>query len=193
MELECKLAVDSHEPVRDALRTAGATRVGRVREFNRLFDRADGSLRAAGCGLRVRQVTLLEGDGPGSSVTYKGPVQKGAFKLREEIETSVADPAAMEKLLIALGFKVHVAFEKLRETWRLGGCLVELDELPQLGEFVEVEGPDDASIKLVIKQLHLEKAIHIRENYVTLVARTGEANAEGCVELRFRTPDGSPG
>lgn len=187
MELECKLAVDSHEPVRDALRAAGATRVGRVREFNRLFDRADGSLRDAGCGLRVRQVTLLEGDGPGSSVTYKGPVQKGAFKLREEIETAVADSEAMEKLLVALGYKVHVSFEKLRETWRLGGCLVELDELPQLGEFVEVEGPDDTSINRVIEHLQLEKAIQIRENYVTLVARTGEANADGCVTLCFET------
>ena len=177
--------MDSHDPVRDALRTAGASRVGRVREFNRLFDRADGSLRAAGCGLRVRQVTLLEGDGPGSSVTFKGPVQKGAFKLREEIETPVGDPAAMEKLLIALGYKVHVAFEKLRETWRLGGCLVELDELPRLGEFVEIEGPDDASIQRVIEQLRLKDAVHIRENYVTLVARTGEANADGCVTLYF--------
>lgn len=185
MELECKLAVDSHEPVRDALRAASATRVGRVREFNRLFDRADGSLRAAGCGLRVRQVTLLEGDGPGSSVTFKGPVQKGAFKLREEIETAVADPDSMEMLLVALGYRVHVAFEKLRETWRLGGCLVELDELPRLGEFVEIEGPDDASIQRVMDQLHLEKAIQIRENYVTLVARTGETDADGCVTLCF--------
>lgn len=185
MELECKLAVDSHEPVRDALRNAGATRVGQVREVNRLFDRADGSLRAAGCGLRVRQVTLLEGDGPGSSVTFKGPVQKGTFKLREEIETPVADPAAMERLLTALGYKVLVAFEKLRETWRLGACLVELDELPQLGEFVEVEGPDDASIQSVIDQLQLNKAIHIRENYVTLVARTGMPDAEGCISLNF--------
>src|SRR6185436_13595210 len=143
MELECKLAVDSHEPVRETLRAAKATRVGRVREINRLFDRADGSLRAAGCGLRIRRVTVLEGTGPGGSVTFKGPVQAGAYKLREEIETPVADPDAMERLLTALGYKVHVAFEKLRETWRLGGCLVELDELPRLGDFVEVEGPDD--------------------------------------------------
>lgn len=185
MELECKLAVDSHDPVREALRAAGATRVGRVRELNKLFDRIDGSLRAAGCGLRVRRVTVLDGDGPGGSVTFKGPVQKGAYKLREEIETAVADPAVMEKLLVALGYKVCVAFEKLRETWRLGGCMVELDELPQLGEFVEVEGPDDAAIQRVIEQLQLEKAVQIRENYVTLVARTGTPGADECVTLYF--------
>jgi len=185
MELECKLAVDSHEPVREALRNAKATRVGRVLEVNRLFDRTDGSLRAAGCGLRIRRVTILDGEGPGGSVTFKGPVRKGAFKLREEIETPVADLDAMERLLVALGFKVHVAFEKRRETWRLGGCLVELDELPRIGEFVEIEGPDDASIQRVIEQLHLADAIQIRENYVTLVARTGEADAESCITLCF--------
>lgn len=185
MELECKLAVDSHEPVRDALRSAKAAYVSRVREVNRLFDRADGSLRAAGCGLRVRRVTVLDGDGPGGSVTFKGPVQKGAYKLREEIETPVDDPEAMERLLTALGFTVRVAFEKLRETWRLGGCSVELDELPKIGEFVEIEGPDDASIKRVIGQLQLEEAVQIRENYVTLVARTGTAGPDGCISLQF--------
>ena len=185
MELECKLAVDSHEPVREALRAANAKQVGRVREVNRLFDKSDGSLRAAGCGLRVRRVTVLEGEQRRGSVTYKGPVQAGAYKLREEIETPVDNPEAMEQLLIALGFKVHVAFEKIRETWRLGGCLVELDELPKLGEFVEVEGPDDASIKRVIEQLQLTYAIQIRENYVTLVARTGTARPDGCISLYF--------
>jgi len=185
VELECKLAVDSHEPIRAALRAVGATYIGRVREVNRLFDRADGSLRDAGCGLRIRRVTVLDGQGPGGSVTFKGPVQAGTYKRREEIETPVADPDSMERLLIALGFAVRVAFEKIRETWQYGGCSVELDELPKIGEFVEIEGPDELSIRRVIEQLHLITAIQIRENYVTLVSRTGTAGPDGCISLQF--------
>jgi len=54
LETEAKFRVEWHEPVRMRLEAAGATFHGRVLETNRLFDRPDGSLRQAGCGLRIR-------------------------------------------------------------------------------------------------------------------------------------------
>jgi adenylate cyclase class IV len=98
IELECKVAVDSHEPVRTWLREAGAKYVGRVLETNRLFDRADRSLMSGGCGLRVRSVEILDGAGPQSTLTLKGPLQAGVYKRREEIEVAVGDGEATVRL-----------------------------------------------------------------------------------------------
>ena len=43
-------------------------------------------------------------------------------------------------------------------SWKLGGCTVELDELPHLGTFVEIEGPSEAAILKVRDQLQLDRA-----------------------------------
>jgi len=61
LEIEAKFRVASHEPVRVALRGQGAALIGRVMETNTTFDRPDGSLRRAGCGLRVRSSRAEDG------------------------------------------------------------------------------------------------------------------------------------
>ena len=63
VELECKIRVASHAPLREKLRSAGARRVGSVMETNTLFDRPDCSLQRDGCGLRVRSTVVLDGEG----------------------------------------------------------------------------------------------------------------------------------
>lgn len=183
VELECKVAVPDHEPVRRALKAAGATFVGRVLEVNRLFDRSDGSLVASGRGLRVRSTTALEGAAPGATLTYKGPRQSSTFKLREEIEVGVDDAVSMANVLGALGFIERFRFEKRRESWRMAPCLIELDELPVLGWFVEVEGPDEATIRRVLQQLGVERVEPIRESYVTLLSAGADATGSGVVEF----------
>ncbi|MFQ5423160.1 MAG: class IV adenylate cyclase [Phycisphaerae bacterium] len=184
VELECKVRVEHHTEVRAGLKRAGATWVGRVLETNRLFDRADGSLRSSGCALRVRTVTVLDGSGPDSRLTYKGPQQAGSFKRREEIEVVVEDAAAMVDILGALGLAERFLFEKRRETWALDACTVELDEVPGLGRFVEVEGPDEDTIHRVLGRVGLNGAASIRESYVSMLA------ADGSVCVRFDAEDG---
>ena len=76
-------------------------------------------------------------------ITWKGPRQPGALKSREEVELTVTDPADAALLLEKLGYVKVLTFEKRRQSWQLGGCKVELDELPLLGSFVEVEGPGE--------------------------------------------------
>ena len=86
-------------------------------------------------------------------------------------------------LLKALGFEQTMLFEKDRDSWEYGGCKVELDTLPRLGRFMEIEGPSERAVKAVQKELKLEDLPPVRANYAHMVAErlTGCRNKE----LRF--------
>ena len=105
----------------------------------------------------MRDETNEDGDSR-RRLTFKGPKQAGAFKQREEIEVDIDDAAAMLKIFSQPSLPPSLVFEKNRETFNLDGCEVVLDELPRLGTFVEVEGPDEATVTHVLEQLELDPA-----------------------------------
>jgi adenylate cyclase class 2 len=168
-EIEAKLRVESHEPVRRALAAVGASPIGQVIETNHILDAADGSLRSAGSALRVRINRPVDGGRQTVTVTFKGPVQPGDVKRRQEIEVSVDDPAAMLQLCTALGFVEVMVFCKRRASYRLDDCRIELDELPLLGCYVEIEGPDERAIHLVQERIGLGDVRHVPQSYVGLL------------------------
>ncbi len=102
-------------------------------------------------------------------MTYKGPRQPGPLKKREEVQISLDDPDAARTILDRLGFVEVVCFEKRRESWRLGDCLIELDEVPHLGCYVEIEGPDEPSIRQAQETLGLADSEMIRHTYIALL------------------------
>ncbi len=171
LEIELKVRVESHEPLRMRLRAEGAEFVATVLESNRIYDRPEGSLRRAGCGLRVRSSRVLEGSGGGAKMTFKGPATRGVFKTREEVEVRVDDADAAGELLERLGFTRRLEYEKRRERWRLGECIVELDEPARLGLFVEIEGPGDKVIRNVQERLGLGSFEHVSTSYVEMAVR----------------------
>ena len=169
VEIEAKLKVESLEPVRERLVAADAEFLRAVTERNLHFDSADGRLRAADSVLRIRSVVVHRGAEAPSKLTYKGARLPGKVKRRTEIELDIADAPTAGRLLEALGFTLVSEIEKRRETWRLGSCHVELDEVPYLGTFVEIEGPDEKAIAVVQEALGLAHLSHIKEGYVALL------------------------
>jgi adenylate cyclase, class 2 len=138
-EIETKFAVQSFEPIRQALIEAGGLHLSRRFEENVVLDTPDAALRRQGILLRLRR------DASGK-VTLKLPAKAPAgsgLKIRQEVETEVADLAALEVVFAHLGYKPFLRYEKIRETWRVEAALVCLDELP-FGLFLEIEGPSDA-------------------------------------------------
>jgi adenylate cyclase, class 2 len=83
----------------------------------------------------------VRADGPHSLLTFKGPVQPGPVKIREELETVVADGALLHLILTRLGFQVWFRYQKYREEFTRGDVIVAVDETP-VGTFVEIEGPE---------------------------------------------------
>lgn len=185
LEIEAKLHVAEFDDVRTRLRQAGATCVGRVLETNRFFDRPDAMLQKFGCGLRVRSLQVLEGAGASPTMTFKGRMQPGPLKIRPECEVQVDDADAAASLLAQLGFVQTVSFQKRRESWRCGPCLVELDELPHIGRFVEIEGPSQGDVECVRGRLGFDAAVLERSSYLALIARHCEAHGLDASRVTF--------
>jgi adenylate cyclase class 2 len=160
LEIEAKFRLADLEPLRQRLRECGARRLGAVLETNQYFDFPSGKLRSGDRGLRLRVAEPTNADAAGKPVgssevrvTYKGPRHAGALKIREELEFRADDATAVAEVLQALGLAATLAFQKRRESWELDGCRVELDELPILGRFMEIEGPSGQAIAAVAEKL----------------------------------------
>jgi len=121
----------------------------------------------------------------GAVLTYKGPRQDARFKTRQELETPVADGEVLMRVLEALGLARVYLYEKHREKWRLGPCVVSLDELPQLGHFVEVEGPSEQAVAEALRQLGLEDRPMIGNSYLHMVAEHLQQHFPGKTTLLF--------
>lgn len=166
-ETEVKLRVRDLGAVREKLRALGARPVHeRELEDNLLFDDAEGSLRAQGTVLRLRRT------GRRGLLTFKGPRELSqGVKSREERETGVADPEALDGILRRLGYRPVFRYQKYRESWSHAGQAVELDETP-IGAFVEIEG-DEAGIHEVARALGYGPADYLGESYVGLFYASG--------------------
>ncbi|MFP4105452.1 MAG: class IV adenylate cyclase [Phycisphaerae bacterium] len=180
-ETEIKIRVESHEPVRRALQQEHAEFLGKVLQTDTFFDSSRGRLRNGDRGLRIRRLQVIQNPlGHGSErrlslVTYKGPKQDcGEMKVREEIEVGVDDADAAGQLINALGLSEKMVIQKKRASYRLNGCQIELDELPMIGKFVEIEGPDADTLEKMRRRLGLEGP-GITTSYSQMLA---EARAE---------------
>ena len=169
VEIEAKMAVAELDVVRVRLRELGAQPAGRVFETNAFFDTEDRSLLAADEGLRLRRNVDRDTGAQQHIITYKGPRQHGQLKARDEVEVTVGGSDEAVQLLERLGFLRMLAFEKRRESWLLDGCKVELDELPYLGSFVEVEGPADEPVLKVRAQLGLADRPIVKSSYIAML------------------------
>lgn len=134
LEREIKLRFDDPGQARAVVIAAGATPLrGRRLQEDALLDTDDELLRRRRCILRIR---VENGQ---SRLTFKGPVQPGVMKVREEFETVVGDGVGLIKLFEELGLHVWFRYEKFREEYTLEDVIVAIDETP-VGTFIELEG-----------------------------------------------------
>jgi adenylate cyclase class 2 len=167
-EIEAKLKVDSLADVERRLAECGATFLRESVQTDSYFDTADRALTGADRALRLRSEKTPERER--LVLAYKGAKEPDDYKKRREIELEVNDAEAAGLLLRELGYEKALAFDKRRRAWDLLGCEVALDELPLLGTFVEIEGPDSGTIARVQEMLGLSQVPHIRESYASLIA-----------------------
>jgi adenylate cyclase, class 2 len=167
-EIEAKLKVDSLQEIEERLRQLGAAFVAELSQEDVLFDDAHETLTKADSCLRLR--TQAAGGKTEYILTYKGAKEKSSFKKRREIEVEVSSGDSAKAIISALGYVQKITVEKKRSLWRFGGCEVALDRLKMLGDFVEIEGPDEKAINDVQKKLGLEKLRHIPKSYASLIA-----------------------
>lgn len=188
-EIEMKFKVASHAAIRRRLEREGQY-LGGMLQTDCYYDTPGRDLLQRDSGLRIRTAARLRGHelhrDARPLLTYKGPVDpRRRAKVRREVQTRVEDAAAMGEVLAAMGFSPALTIQKKRITYRVGRCLVELDELPLIGRFVEIEGPGEAAIDAVRKKLQIEDD-STKSGYTKLVADACAASGRKCREVVFR-------
>ena len=167
LEREVKLRFRSADEARAAVLAAGASplRSRRLQE-DALFDTPDERLRRSGCALRVRT------ESGRSLVTFKGPVQPGPMKIREEQETMVGDGEVLIRVFEALALRVWFRCQKYREEYAAAELTIAIDETP-VGTFVEIEGGEDAIVAMT-QALGRTPADFILDSYYRLFMKRRE-------------------
>ena len=179
-ELEAKFAVESFTSVRKMLKTSGAVYLGKCEEYDEFFDTPDRAFYSSRSALRLRRIKILRGVAGGKQggwlLTMKGSKKpRKRVKIRQETQTVVADGEAVRSIFEALGLQIYATLAKKRASYRLGKCLVELDDLSGLGKFVEIEGPSERQVELVRRKLQLPDEPNIR-SYLAMVTEKKTAS-----------------
>jgi adenylate cyclase class 2 len=178
LEREVKLRFESAEAARAAVMATGATPIhSRRLQEDCLLDTANEDLRKRRSALRVRM------DDGGSLLTFKGPVQPALVKVREELETIVGDAFVLLRVLEELGFHVWFRYQKYREEFAIGDCIVAIDETP-VGVFVEIEGGEQ-DIAHVAKALGRGPTDYVLESYRGLFVQHCEQRGVAATDMLF--------
>ncbi|MEU2464398.1 class IV adenylate cyclase [Streptomyces sp. NBC_01754] len=91
-----------------------------------------------------------------STLTLKQVTDSTTIDGTTEIETEVSDLHAMAEILRNVGLREVRYQENYREEWRLGEVAFDFDTWPDLPTFVEIEGPDEASVRQAAAMLDLD-------------------------------------
>ncbi|MFF3264746.1 class IV adenylate cyclase [Streptomyces sp. NPDC002932] len=94
-----------------------------------------------------------------STLTLKQVTDSTTIDGTTEIETEVSDLHAMAEILRNIGLREVRYQENYREEWRLGEVALDFDTWPDLPTFVEIEGPDEASVRQAADLLDLDYAL----------------------------------
>jgi adenylate cyclase class 2 len=168
-ETEIKLVVKNPKELRWRLTELGFRPVeARHFESNYVFDFSDQRLRKSRCLLRLRFARER------GLLTFKdAPLQSRNYKIRQEIETSVADGHRLREILRNLGMREVFCYEKFRTIYAPHGK-GEVTDAPHLvydetpiGNFLELEGPQ-WWIDEVARHLGYSRQEYITESYAAL-------------------------
>jgi len=155
-EVEQKFRLSDGQAAATKLAALGARFSKPLQQADQYFNHPARDFAKSDEALRLRQV------GNDNFITYKGPKIDPATKTRRELELPLPQgphvPSQFAELLEALGFKPVATVHKTRQpgelSWEGQAVHLALDEVDQLGSFLELEiGADDATIEIARKAL----------------------------------------
>jgi adenylate cyclase class 2 len=113
-----------------------------------------------------------------AEVTYKGPKIDAETKARKEINVKIDDYQKFNTILKILNFKRIKSVDKVRRQYECEGLSVMIDEVKDLGRFLEVEvlveGNFEAAkerIFSLLNRIGLDKEKLTRESYLELLLK----------------------
>jgi adenylate cyclase, class 2 len=185
VEIEAKMKVDEVAGLIGAVVARGGTPIGQYLEEDSFFDTEDRALLAADEGLRLRVSTNIDTRAERVTITHKGSNRHGSLKCREETEVSVGSAADAARLLEHLGYVRLLTFQKKRLSYKLDGCRIEIDEVPHLGHFVEIEGSGEGHVMRVREMLGLSERPLIKASYAAMLLAWMQERGETAGRIVF--------
>ena len=176
-EVEQKFRVVDLSACKETLRQLGAEFGKATRQVDRYFAHPSRDFAATDEAFRLRR------DGQTNRITYKGPKVDATVKTRQEIELPLADGSdylnQFSVLLEALSFQPVAQVSKLRTEaqvkWKDRTVTVCLDEVEEVGDFVEIElvvgEPELAEAKAVVLSLASDLGLSsgVRSSYLEML------------------------
>lgn len=139
LEVELKSVVDDLERRRAAIEAAGAKLVFSGRLEDRRYDTTQRTLSAGDQVLRVRM--YRDATGSRAELNWKGRTRReDGYKLRDELETKVADGDTLVAILDKLGYAVSIEIDREITQYDLDGTMIRFERYPRMDTLVEVEG-----------------------------------------------------
>lgn len=172
IEVEVKARVDEAKKVERSIIALGATPIGIENQADTYYNSPHRDFKATDEALRIRVQDA------GHFLTYKGPKLDVVSKTRKECEVGFDDVATMGDILSSLGFSPVATIVKKRRKFRLGNFLIVLDEVRDLGTFIEVEvfaRDSEAfhekveSIFKFMEKIGIPRECTVRESYLELM------------------------
>jgi len=182
IETEIKFRVDDLTGLTHRLEAAGfRLQTPRAFESNVLYDTPNRAMRA-----RI-EILRIRGYAGRCTVTHKrlpdaGPGED-THKHRIEIETEVADGAALEQIFLSLGLVAAFRYEKWRADWTDGEGHCVVDETP-IGNYAELEGSAEW-IDRAAARLCIDPAQYITLSYGRLFDLWREQHRSPAQDLTF--------
>jgi len=152
MEIEIRAFIENIEEFKKKLETIGGVFVTQKHiidtwfctrdktHFNQVRQHEPGSY-----GLRIRQ--SFENDNEVAELNAKVLEELGDHNAFHEYETEVDDKAQAKKILESIGFKVFCVMDKIRTVYKLGECLVNIEDIKGYRPAVELEIISDEDIE----------------------------------------------
>lgn len=176
IEKKFRLSKEQSAEIESRLGRLGAVPDGSQTEENLIY--SSESLHAQSSVIRIRRTESR------STLTYKRWMSSdNRMKEHIEYESEVGSPDEAEKILLEMGLRLTIVYEKRRKIWTFAGSEIVLDELP-FGCFLEIEGEPDsireAEIALDALELTYEPL-----TYPLLTIEFGKKKGD-VIEARFR-------
>ncbi len=172
IEIEAKAQVKDPKQMEERIAVLGATPIGMENQVDTYYNAAHRDFGQSDEALRIR---VQDGK---SFLTYKGPKLDRVSKTRKEFQVEINDAESMRNILASLGFFPVATVTKKRKNYRLGDFFVSIDEVGNLGNFIEIEISAEDSKKYeekvenifrFIEKLGMSRESTIRKSYLEML------------------------
>ncbi len=168
LEVEVKFRSPENDRVIEALERLGAKRLSDESMEDIYYQHPSRDFGISDEAIRLRRC------GDSAELTYKGPrMASSSAKAREELSMAVVDSLSAARILERLGFSELTTVRKRRKTYLIDKLRVAVDDVDELGQFVELElitediAKAETLLRSVRKDLPLED--EVKETYLEML------------------------